>query len=148
VAEFALKVERSPHGDFFTAIQWFFGVLIPAAMTFAVGHGALKLNARLKEDDEFRAFRLQKMPAIIELFKRVDAVIRATQEHPGTTVFELLIERDMFSRMPSKQAKRLYIACFADDLTRIVQSLRALFPEFGAWISVLEQSLQARRNQR
>jgi hypothetical protein len=87
VGESALKVERSPREESWTAITWVLSVLIPAGITFLIARAALKLDARWKEDSEFREFRLKIMSRIIEFLEKVHAVIRSPQQHPGQTIF-------------------------------------------------------------
>jgi hypothetical protein len=142
VAEFTLKVERSPRDESWTAITWVLSVLIPSIITFLIGQGVIKLGAQQKEKADFREYRLTNMTAINEFLTKVDRVIRSPQERPGQTVYALILENNIFSKMPRHGALTLSEACVADDLNSVVQTMKSLFPEFKESIAQMEESLR------
>jgi hypothetical protein len=142
IGGFALKVERSPSGELATAITWVLSVFIPALITFLIGQAVVKVGVWQKEKTDFRDYRITNMTKIIEFITRVDTVIRSPQEHPGQSIYTFLVDRDIFSKMPRREARRLSAACVADDLAAIVGTLKALFLEFNEPIAQLERSLK------
>jgi hypothetical protein len=142
VGGFALRVERPPSGELATAITWVLSIFIPALITFLIGQAVVTLGVWQKEKTDFRDYRITNMTKIIEFFTSVDTVIRSPQDHPGQSIYAFLVARDIFSKMPRREARRLSAACVADDLAAIVHTLKALFLEFNEPIAKLERSLK------
>jgi hypothetical protein len=136
-SEFALKVERSPRDEAWTALIWVLTILIPAAVTAAVTYGGTRLataiTARRKQVDDFRTYRLDKMNEIIDFIENDLRPIIGDSgvQHPGRLIRDLLAggRREFLAKMPEYEVNRLMKAIGAEDVKRIVKMLKRLFPE-------------------
>ena len=139
VAEFTLKVERSPRAEIWTAITWVLTILIPAIIAFIATVAATKLNARLKENDDFRSYRYGQLQQITDFIENdLHPIIGdATIGNRGRLIFDLLQgKKEMLSKSPDRKVRMLMSACIANDVRRVTKILKSLFPE-------ATQSLQA-----
>src|SRR5262249_2510553 len=109
LGEFALKVQRPPRGELWTAITWVATILIPAAIAFWGTQLATTLAARRKENDEFRAYRFDQIQQINDFIENDIHPIMGVRDvqNPGRLVFDLLRgKKEMFSKIPEHQVRK------------------------------------------
>ena len=131
MAEFALKVERSPRAEVWTAITWILTIIIPAVIAFVAAQTTTKLSARSKQNDEFRGYRFSQLQEITDFIENVRPIIGGQEfENKGKLIYDLLQgKRDMLSKIPESDVRKLMNACIANNVQKITSVLKRLFPE-------------------
>jgi hypothetical protein len=131
-SEFTLKVERSPRAEAWTALTWVLTILVPAVVAFVATQATTKLNARWKENDEFRGYRFGQLQQLSDLIENdLHPIIEDSKiENRGKLIFDVLqSKKEMLSKIPERRVRILMQACIANDVRRITKILKRLFPE-------------------
>jgi hypothetical protein len=134
VGEFALKAERPPRDEAWTAATWMLTIVIPAVVTFGATRFATLFTARQKEIDDFRTYRLNNMQQITDFIDNdIRPIIGAPDvQHPGRLIFDLFSgKKEILSKIPDYQSRKLMKAISAGEVKRIARVLKAIFPESG-----------------
>jgi hypothetical protein len=135
--EIPLKIER-PSDPVSTGFQWFFGIAIPALLSFGIGYVALKLNTRFSTRTEqlkaFRSFKDSEYDALDTFFTNFySGAYDANPANPKGLVAELrkeMLKKKILSSIPQKERNRLEKALNLCQEKQIQESLGALFTEW------------------
>lgn len=140
--EIPFKVDN-PSSSFRTAWLWFWGILIPAALTFSFGYLAVVANnwftTRKTDSENFRKYKDENRDKLEKFFTGPYAVTLGLQKDDAFAqgVLSDLMSEKVLAALPKHKRRKLEKEISRCSRTQIMKALAELFPEWKAKISSL-----------
>jgi hypothetical protein len=124
-----VKAQIEDASAFANALQWFGGLVVPALLGFAVTLLAVHCEKLRTEWAALNALRVLENTKVESFFKDLDTVLSNNQfQRPGQQVYQHLKTYEILTILSAYWQRRIMRRCAANDMAKIVNILRRLFP--------------------
>jgi hypothetical protein len=129
-----IKLENPSAPPLYTAMQWFFGIVIPALLSFLAAWGLTELNSsrnqRAREQQRFERFKARRYQTLKDFFTAYYQNLSEANEEFPTQLRENLLTRNYWVYIPSRKLSALEQAISRRQRSEIGRVLAELFPDW------------------